>query len=402
MSKKRIAFLTLSFALMASLIGGALFGQATQKGNNSSIYRYLSTFSEVFDLVRSNYVDEVPSNQLLEGAFSGVTDAIDEFSYYVPPQQMAAFKQFVDVEDNSVGLVITKRFGYAFVVSAIPGSPAAAAGIERGDFIESIDGQSLQKLAQWQVRSTLANAAKRPFKMQIIRGGQTKREVVTVQPAVFHPLNLGVKEYDTVAVVTLPFFDKGSSARFSDVLADLRKRGTKKLIVDVRGNAGGDVDEAVRAADLLLSGGTITSLHGRKLDAKRWDADKATSFDGDVLVLTDVSTAAAGEIFAAAIQGNNRGKAVGVTTFGKSIYQRFVPLASGGGVQMTVGHYTTPDLKPIKELGVKPEVVVDLTADQLPDVDGHPVKNTDDSILRKALSMFGQTLPAPVAEKKAA
>src|SRR3982750_3852605 len=129
MTKRRIAFLSISVALLLMLLGGAVFGQATEKNN---VYRYLSIFSEVFDLVRSNYVEQVSSDQLMDGAFSGVTDAIDEFSYYVPPSQMAAYKNFVDSEDNGIGLVVTKRYGYAYVITTIANSPAAKTGIERG------------------------------------------------------------------------------------------------------------------------------------------------------------------------------------------------------------------------------------------------------------------------------
>ena len=118
MTKKRIVFLTLSVATMILLLAGAMFGQATAK-SGANTYRYLSMFSEVFDLVKSNYVDPVSSEQLMDGAFTGVTDAIDEFSYYVPPAHMAAYKSFSDVEDNGVGLVVTKRFGYAFVVAPV-------------------------------------------------------------------------------------------------------------------------------------------------------------------------------------------------------------------------------------------------------------------------------------------
>src|SRR3954466_12108219 len=137
MSKKKIVFLSISVALLLMLLGGAVFGQATQKNN---VYRYLSIFSEVFDLVRNNYVEQVSSDQLMDGAFSGVTDAIDEFSYYVPPSQMPAYKSFVDTEDNGIGAVVTKRFGYAYVIAPVAGSPAAKAGLERGDFIEKVDG----------------------------------------------------------------------------------------------------------------------------------------------------------------------------------------------------------------------------------------------------------------------
>src|SRR5579859_713885 len=175
MSKKKGLFFAVSVAVVFSLIGGALFGQATQGKN---YFRYLSIFTEVFDLVRSNYVEPVSSDQLMDGAFAGVTDAIDEFSYYVPPSQMATYKSFTDVDDNGIGLVVTKRFGYAYVISAVPGSPAAKAGIERGDFIEKVAGQPTQRMAVWQVRSAL-RAPK--VQLQVLRGGQTKRDEFTIQ-----------------------------------------------------------------------------------------------------------------------------------------------------------------------------------------------------------------------------
>ncbi len=386
MTKKKLAFLAVSSALLIMLIGGALFGQATQKNN---VYRYLSIFSEVFDLVRSNYVEPVSSDQLMDGAFSGVTDAIDEFSYYVPPSQMAAYKNYVDADDNGLGLVVTKRFGYAFVISPVADSPADKAGIERGDFIEKVDGQPTQKMAIWQVRNLLEQ--KKPVHLQVLRGGQTKRDEFTLQPATFHPVPLTTKRYGAVAYVKVPYFDKGTEASFRSALDQIRKDGVRKLIVDVRGNAGGDVNEAIASADDLLTGGMITSVEGRRVEAQKWQADRNTAYDGDVEVLTDPSTASGAEIFAAAIKGNNRGKVVGVTTYGKSIVQKFIPLSSGGGVFMTVGHYTTPDMKPIKDGGIKPDVVVDLTPLAIKDPNDKAASKTrEDLILEKALSLYGE------------
>jgi carboxyl-terminal processing protease len=397
MSKKKIAFLSISVALMLSLIGGALFGQASPKNN---VYRYLSIFTEVFDLVRNNYVEQVPSDQLLDGAFNGVTDAVDEFSFYVPPAQMAAYKNFADVDDNGVGLVVTKRFGYGYVIAPVASSPAAKAGIERGDFIEKIDGQPTQKMAVWQLRNLLR--ANHPVHLQVLRGGQTKRDEFTIQTAAFHPVALTSKQFDGVAYIKVPFFEKGSAEQFRAALENVRKSGTRKLIVDVRGNAGGDVDEAITAADALLTGGIITSLEGRRIEPRRWTADHNADYDGQLEVLTDSSTAAGGEIFAAAIRGNNRGKTVGVTTYGKSVVQKFITLPSGGGVYMTIAHYTTPELKPIKDGGVKPDVIVDLTAQVLRDPnaksDNTPKKPQPDVILEKALQLFSE----PAAAKKAA
>jgi carboxyl-terminal processing protease len=395
MTNKKIAFLTLSLALIVTLLSGAVFGQATQKSN---VYRYLSIFSEVFDLVRSNYVDEVQSEKLMEGAFSGVTDAIDEFSYYVPPAQMAAYKKFVDVEDNGIGMVVTKRFGYAFVIAPVQGSPAEKAGIDAGDFIEQIDGQSTTRMTAWQIRSALNQ--NRPVKLQILRGGETERETVTVAPATFHPVALENETISGVPYIKIPYFEQGSAQQFRAALDAVRQRSARKLIIDLRGNAGGSVEEAITAADDLLTSGLITAQEGRKIDPKKWQADRATSFDGEVQVLTDLSTAGPAEVFAAAIRGNNRGKLVGVTTYGKAIVQRFIALPSGGGVQMTVGHYTTPDLKAITDTGVKPDVVVDLSSQAIrdPNDDGEE-EEKDDLILDKALQLFGAQ---PVEEKKAA
>jgi carboxyl-terminal processing protease len=399
MTKRRIAFLTVSVALLLMLLGGAVFGQATQK---NSVYRYLSIFSEVFDLVRNNYVEQVSSDQLMDGAFSGVTDAIDEFSYYVPPSQMAAYKNFVDVDDNGVGVIVTKRFGYAYVISPIAGSPAAKAGLERGDFIEKIDGQPTQKLAVWQVRERLHSG--KPLKLAVLRGGQTKRDEFTVQQGNFHPIALESKQMGNVGYIRIPYFEKGTADQFRTALTNLHKNNTRKLIVDVRGNAGGDVDEAITAADELLTSGMITSLEGRKVEAKKWQADRATDYDGDVEVLTDASTASGAEIFAAAIHGNQRGKVVGVTTYGKSIVQKFIPLPSGGGVFMTVGHYTTPDAKAIKEGGIRPDVNVDLSSQALrdPNAKEDQLPPKEDLILQKALSLYGEQQTTPAATKKAA
>ena len=399
MSKKKAFFFAVSVAVVFSLIGGALFGQATQRSN---VFRYLSIFTEVFDLVRNNYVEAVSSDQLMDGAFSGVTDAIDEFSYYVPPSQMAAYRTDNEPDDNGIGLVVTKRFGYAYVIAATPGSPAAKAGIERGDFIEKVDGKPTQKLAIWQVRNLMHS--NKPVQLQVLRGGQTKRDEFTIQQTAYHPLTLTTQQFGSVAYVKIPYFEKGTAEQLKTALDNVRKNGTRKLIVDVRENAGGDIDEAITSADELLTSGMITSVEGRHIDVKRWQADRATDYDGDVEVLTDNSTASGAEIFAAAIHGNGRGKVVGVNTYGKAVVQKFIQLPSGGGVFMTIGHYTGPDNKPIKEGGVKPDVVVDLTVQALRDRDLHKGSTTvpkpeDDLILKKALELY--TTPQ-TAMKKAA
>lgn len=385
MTTKRLIFLYTSSVLMLLLVGVAVFGQVAPKGGD--LYRYLSIFSEVFSLVRSNYVEDVPADQLVDGAFSGATEAIDEYSYYVPPALMPQYKTFSPNDVNGVGLTVSKRFGYGYVIAPVPGSAAAKAGIEAGDFVEKIDGAPTQKMAIWQIQSALQGREEKPADIVVVRGGLTKREKFSLtrgaQP-VDAPKNA---LYGDVAYVKIPFFSEGSSAQFAQLLDQAQKSGQKKLVVDLRGNAGGSVDEAIAAVDALLSRGTITSLAGRRVDAKSWTADAKTAYDGDLEVLVDNSTAGGAEVFAAAIRGNSRGKVIGITSYGKALVQKLVPLSSGGALYMTIAHYTLPDGKPITDQGIKPDVLVDMTPNAIAE-EGHQEK--EDLILEKALELFGQ------------
>lgn len=395
MTKKKLAFLALSSTLLVLLLSAAVFGQV---GPKDSVYRYLSIFTEVFSLVRGNYVDAVPQEQLIDGAFTGVTDAIDEFSYYVPPTQMAEYRTYTQDEANRIGLVVSKRFGYGVVIAPVKGSLAEKAGLKAGDFIEKINGESTNKMAVWQIRNAVMGSQDKPVKLTILHSGMSKREEVQITPAPFEaPLPARVDHGDVVRLV-VPFFGTGSADKLEQLLADVRKSGAKKLIVDVRGNAGGSIDEAVRSADLFLRGGAITALTGKRAEARKYTADEKTGYDGELQVLIDGSTAAGGEIFASAIRGNNRGKVIGVASYGKAVEQKLIALPSGGSLYMTIGHYTTPDGKAIKEQGVRPDVIVDLTPNFIA---ASEKREEEDLILQKALALYGAEAAAD-AQRSAA
>ncbi|MEO8217877.1 MAG: S41 family peptidase [Acidobacteriota bacterium] len=386
MTKTKMAFMALSVAVMLSLVTAAVLGQPAKQG---SIYRYLSIFTEVFSLIRDNHVDNVSSDQLVEGAFNGVTDAVDEFSYYVPPALMAQYRTFVDDEENGIGLVVTKRYGFGYVIAPVAGSPAALAGIEAGDLIDQIDGKPTAKMAVWQIRKALQTEPGKTLALRIVRGGVTKRESLSVTRKSFQPPPPTPQYFGSVAYIKVPFFEKGAARQLADSLAAVEKSGKQKLIIDLRKNAGGSMDEAIEAADLLLGKGLITSVEGRRADARRWEADSAISYSGDVEILTDGSSAAGAEVFAAAISENGRGKTVGVTTFGKAVVQKFVTLPSDGGLNVTIGHYTTPKEKPILSAGLRPDIQVELIASAVKE-DLNPKAPPPDVILEKALELFGE------------
>jgi len=372
-----------SCVVMVTLVAASGFGQPSPKNN---LYRYLSIFTEVFSLVRSSYVDGVAPDQLVEGAFSGVTDAVDEFSYYVPPTEMRLYQGFKEDESNGVGLVVTKRYGYGFVISSLEGSEAAVGGVKSGDFIEAVNGKLTQKMPVWQIRNALRGGPGKTVDLKILRGGMTKRDQVTIKRGPFNAPDPTPTYVGDIAVIKMPFFEPESAAKFAKALQSVKESGKKKLIVDLRGNAGGSIDEAIAAVDHLLTSGVITSLQGRRVEGKRWTADAQTSFDGDVQVLTDNSTAFGAEIFAAAIHGNKRGKITGTSTFGKAGVQKFVQLPSGGGLNVTIGYYTTPELKAIREQGVRPDTVVDLSSAAIKDEEAGEIE--PDLIMEKALELF--------------
>lgn len=388
MSKRKIVFLSVSVSLMLTLLAAGLFGQATQRDN---LFRFLAIFTEVFSLARNNYVEPVESEKLVDGAFAGVTDAIDEFSYYVAPAQMRDYELYREERSNPdrVGLIVTKRFGYGFVITPVAGSPADQAGIEAGDFIERIGELSTQRMAIWELEKALRGPEGSKVKLAILRGGMSKRDEITLTRRSFSASSLRTQSYGSVAYVKIPHFHPGTAESFRKTLNELQNNRREKLILDIRENASGSIEEAVAAADELLSRGVITSLTGRQADSKRWDADNARAYGGDILVLTDASTAGPGEIFAAAIGGNGRGRLVGIATYGMAVHQRFVTLPSGGGLHITIAHYTNPELKPIKKQGVKPDVTVDLAPQAIRGPDDKQPK--EDLILERALRLFGET-----------
>lgn len=381
MTTKKTLFLLVSVVAMLSLLAAGMLGQSLQKDN---VYRHLSVFTEVLSIVNNNYVEQVSPDELLDGAFEGVTQAVDEFSFYVPPADMDEFKKWSESgEGKDVGLTLTKRFGYAFVIASRAGSPADKAGLGPGDFIEKIDGTPTEKMAVWQVLSKLHSAGPEGRKVTVVHGGMTKREEMTLVLAGGETAGFESREIEGTPYFKVVDWSDATAPALEAFLKDTRAKSKDAVLIDVRGNASDAVEVAVKCADMLLSKGLITSLAGRRIEPRSWNADKATVFDGTVLVLTDPSTAGAGEVFAAAIGGNGRGRVVGLPTYGRAIVQKTISLPSGGGVRVTIGHYTSPDLKPIKEQGVRPDVMADRSVPEPDKVD-----DKSDAVLEKALSLL--------------
>lgn len=382
MTKRKVLFLVVSVLSMGVLLTAGLFGQAIPRDN---IYRHLSIFTEVFSLVRSSYVEEVPSEKLVEGAFTGITDAVDEASYYVPPGKMTQYKARKNPDGIGLGVILGKRYGYGVVITPVAGSPAAKSGVEAGDIIEEINGKATQNLAAWEMRDALAGG--KPASMTVLRAGMSKRLEIAIKPAPFESPVPSLEKIGEVHLLKIPYFETGTTELVRKQLEEVTAAGGKKLIIDLRGNAGGSYEEAIATADLFLSKGRIASTVGRRVDEKSWDADLATAFTGDVVVLVDSSVAGPAEVITAVFDGSKRGRLVGVSTYGNTAIQKFVTLPSGGGLNVTIGNYAGPDGKIIGDRGVRPDVVVDMSSFD----SDEDTRRREDLILKKGLFLFGET-----------
>lgn len=381
MRRGKIVFLAFSILLLSSILAAGLSGQAT-RGDN--LYRNLSLFTEVVALVERNYVDEVSEDELIEGAFVGITDAIDEFSYYVPPESVPMHRESESDDVGGVGLVVSKRLGYAYVIAVVDGSPADEAGIEPGDFMERINDQLTTDLPIWKIRSALRWEDGDHIDLVVVRSGLDERESFTIQRKEFKSPGLKVEYHEGYALIRIPDFDEGTSESFAAALAEISEKEIGKILIDLRSNASGSYDEAIESADHLLSEGTIASLKGRRVEEQVWKADAERSFSGDVVILIDNSTAAGAEIFAAALSRNEQARTVGIPTYGRAIEQKFLLLPSGGGLNITIAHYADPKGEPITKNGVKPDVAVNRAALALSQQNGEE----EDLILQRGLGIL--------------
>ena len=255
--------------------------------------------------MRSNYVEPVELKPLLSGAFAGMTEALDPFSEYVPPDQMAAFtaweasKEKKDVVD--VGIVVARRFGFPVVVAAVEGGPAAAAGVKSDDVIEKVDGALTRNMALWELDAQPLRKGRRPGAAGSRPGGQAPppddrhraRRLVAGAPA--------AQRVDGETVVRIPSFTPGAAAAVKKILEPLDR--THALILDVSNNATGTYEEAARAAALFVAPGPLGELKGRKIESKTYRAEPGERVhESRLVVLVDSGTAGPAELFASALR----------------------------------------------------------------------------------------------------
>jgi carboxyl-terminal processing protease len=364
-NRSRVLFVVVSLCALASL--RAVTGP--EGSGRDPATRALAIFSEVFSLTRSNYVEPTDTKALLEGAYDGMSDALDPFSYYVPASAMAAYKAQQAAGAASPGIVFARRGGYPYVVGPLPGSPAEKAGVKAGDLIDSIDGKLLRNAPVWKIKAALEGPEGSSCELVLFRGGDEKRVTLPVGRGRFEPPPVSVKWERDVAILKIPSFTAATAGAIRKELDEASRRSISNVVIDLRGSIGGAIPDAVPAASLFLSKGPFATVVSRKAAEKPLEVAGDPVWKGRVVLLIDDSTAGTAEVFAAALHDRAKAATVGETTVGMAIIQKNVPTEEGGNLFMTVGRYVSPSGQVLGGKGLSPDERVIVIPDETGDRD---------------------------------
>src|SRR5579859_267410 len=361
--KTKAAILASSFVVLLFVVVGSMGG--VHASSNDGSYRQLQVYSEVLSRVRSEYVEEPNIPKVTDGALHGLLESLDSNSSYLTPEAYKAFKAHKAEGKAGIGAVISKRFGYADVVSVLPGSPAEKAGIEATDIFEAIEGRSTRDMSLPEIRNLISGAPGSVLNVEVVRARRAEPQKMSItRDAVSLPSVSDKMLEDGIGYVRVEALNKGKSQEIAAKVKSLEKSGAKKILIDLRNCAEGDENEGIATANLFLNHGTITYLQGQKFPREAFNADPAKAITSlPVAVLVNRSTSGAAEIVAAAILENARGDVVGDKTFGDGSIQKTIDLPDGGALILSVAKYYSPSGKAIQDTAVTPNVVVADAAD---------------------------------------
>jgi carboxyl-terminal processing protease len=318
-------------------------------------------YGEVLQKVQQDYVDDPNMRTVTAGSLHGMLESLDSQSSYLTPREYDEYKKkLTNTGTAETGLTLSKRYGYIIVLSVLPESPGTKVGIRSGDIFESISGFTTRDMSVGQAMNLLNGQAGTGVKVGVIRRGKaTPEEVDLVREKLATPKIIAQKVDPDILVLRIPSLDAGRADEIRNRLLDAEKQGVRKVILDVRECGRGQVSEAISAARLFVSSGTLTTLRGQTVSAQVFSAEpKQVIWKNPVSVLIDATTSGAAEVLASAIVANHRGDVVGERTFGLASEQKLVTLDDGAALILTVANYYNPGGKSILEEGVTPTEVV--------------------------------------------
>jgi len=354
---------TLAGVVATTQIAGPLIAQETTR--NTNVYEQLDLFGDIFERIRAQYVEEVDEADLIEAAINGMLSSLDPHSSYLPPADFDDMQVQTRGEFGGLGIEVTQEEGFVKVVSPIDGTPADAAGMESGDFITHVDGESLLGLTLDQAVEMMRGPVGSEIIITVVREGADEPfDVSIIRDTIKLTAVRARTEGDTVVLRVSTFNDQTYSNLKDGLEKEIEAAGgidnINGVVVDLRNNPGGLLNQAIRVSDAFLDAGEIVSTRGRAPeDGERFNASAGDLAQGKpIVVLINGGSASASEIVAGALQDHRRAIVVGTKSFGKGSVQTVMPLRGDGAMRLTTARYYTPSGRSIQALGVEPNVVV--------------------------------------------
>jgi carboxyl-terminal processing protease len=363
-----------------------LFGVYADSDQDGA-YRQMNVYAEVLKKIQTDYVTEPNIDDVTTGALHGLLESLDSDSSYLTPTEYKIYKERPTSGVAQVGINVSKRFGYATVVSVLPGSAADKVHLSDGDVIESIGGQSTRELSLAVIRLMLEGKPGSTIALSVVRPLKADPEKLTLTRALPVTLPLSEQEYNNSTIL---YLKPGvlTAARVDEIAAQLKTVGkSQKILLDLRDASGDDAQQGLRLANFFIKQGTLAKLEGQKFPAQIFTADPAkTLTDAPLAVLINRGTYGPAELAAAAILDSKRGDVVGERTFGEGSVQKTIELPTGAALLLTVAKYQSSAGIKIQDAAVTPSVVVGKPTDDDDDEATPPAKG--DEPLNKALDLL--------------
>lgn len=429
-TKFALVVLSATIALYA-VVGGWISTRAQQPANDPGAQ--LRIFESVLQHIQNDYVDEPNMDKVRAGALRGLAYGLDPYSTYLTPEQVREFGASSKSNQAGIGAELSQVSSYLYVIAPIKGSPAEKGGVRAGDIIEYIDNKATRDISLYDARQQLNGAVGSEVKLRILRANSRPLTLAIKRDAVKTPPVEGRMEAGKIGILRVNSLVEGEAADVRTRLQELQKQGAQKIVLDLRGVAGGSLTEAVSVANLFIKDGVLAQTIGREGKAlKSFSADaKNAIFNGPVVALIDIGTAGAAEVVASALLERKRGEVVGEKSFGAGAEQQLFTLRDGDGLLLTTIKWASasgspflgPDratsgVKPSTEVK-RPEIVETIDPEDLTGNDddavvqptqpndkrevspeaSSPKQQPEDVQLKKALEMLREQ---PAASKRAA
>jgi len=390
----KILLLVVSVALVLTVFLGMNSRGVNAASDQDGAYNQINVYSEVLRHIQTDYVVDPNIKSVTNGALRGLLESLDVDSSYLTPEEYKVYKADKGGKAQ-VGINVSKRFGYATVVSVVPGSPADKANLNDGDLIEAIGSQDTRDLSLAMIQRLMEGQPGSELTIAVVRPGNAVPDKVKLTRTLVSYPAVAETMYENSSILYLKpdVLDHEHVQQLEQKLKGMQKAGNKKVLLDLRNVAAGDMADAMRLANFLLPSGTIAMLEGQKVEKQTFSVDpsKTINATAPIVVLVNRGTAGPAELVAAALLDNKRAELVGERTFGEGAQQKTFELPDGAAVILSVAKYESPSGKKLQDDAVTPGVLV---ASNIPDQDEDEATEAKPAVQKPAVSVDEQLTKA--------